>query len=435
MLFQEAETVELKERYTEGIKKELVAFANSNGGTLYVGVQDDGEVVGLDDIDGTSLQISNCIRDSIRPDLTMFISYRTIQVDSKQVLSVKVERGTGRPYYLASKGLRSLGVYVRQGTFSVPASESAIRKLIKENDGDVFESMRTTEQELSFSRLETEFSERRIEFGRTQMRTMGLVNGDGLYTNLALMLSDQCPHIIKAAVFRGDSPSEFQDRQEFSGSILKQLEDAYSYLNMNNRTSSVIKGLHRIDSREYPEDALREALLNAVVHRDYSNLASTFVNVYSNRVEIVSYGGLAGDITISDALNGLSVCRNRKLAEIFYRLNLIEAYGTGLIKIQNSYSDRRRRPEFIAAPCSFKVVLPNMNVEGKENYSEIVSDSDRAILKYIPRQGSASRAEIEGITGTSPATTVRQLGKLSGSGLIKVVGKGKNTRYETTYTE
>jgi len=130
---------------------------------------------------------------------------------------------------------------------------------------------------------------------------------------------------------------------------------------MRNQTRATFAGLYRTDSRDYSESALREALLNAIVHRDYSFSASTLISVYDNSVEIVSYGGLAGSISMEDVLNGLSVCRNEKLANIFYRLKFIEAYGTGLKKIRNAYNNSEFKPEFSAGPGSFRVVLPNMN--------------------------------------------------------------------------
>ena len=136
MNFQESETVELKSIVVDDIKKEIIAFANCEGGILYIGVQYDGMVLGVDDPDETALQISNMVRDAIKPDLTMFLHYETIDVDEKKIVAVSVQQGTERPYYIAKKGLRPEGVYVRQGYSSVPATNTVIRYMIKETDGD-----------------------------------------------------------------------------------------------------------------------------------------------------------------------------------------------------------------------------------------------------------------------------------------------------------
>ena len=429
MVFTESNLVELKESYVPEIRQEVLAFANCSGGTIYIGVRDDGEVIGIDNPDEVNLKISNSCRNAIKPDITMFLSYENIDIDGKKVLAVHVQRGTSRPYYIGEKGLKPSGVYVRQGNSKAPASDAAIRQMIKETDGDKFEDVRSLNQELTFETAQRVFELRTIELGNAQMRTLGMINQEGMYTNLALLLSDQCPHIIKAATFSGTDQEVFQDRREFTGSLLKQLEDAYGYLDMRNQKKASFDGLYRIDSRDYSETALREALLNAIVHRDYSFSASTLVSVYENRIEIVSYGGLTGDVTLEDVLYGLSVCRNQKLANIFYRLNLIEAYGTGLKKIKDAYREKNGDPEFMAGPSSFKVMLPNMNLlNAKKPESEIDSEAEQA-LKYIAEQGEVSRNDVEKYLGISTSAAIRLMKRLKDSGLITVSGKGKNVRY------
>lgn len=158
MIYQESETVELKSVVVDDIKKEIIAFANCEGGKLYIGVQDDGTVVGLDDPDGAALQVSNMVRDAIKPDLTMFLHYKTLNENGKQIVAVDVQQGTERPYYIAKRGMRPEGVFVRQGYSSVPATNTAIRRMIKETDGDYFEEMRSLEQDLTFETAEKEIS-------------------------------------------------------------------------------------------------------------------------------------------------------------------------------------------------------------------------------------------------------------------------------------
>lgn len=158
MIYQESETVELKSIVVDDIKKEIIAFANCEGGKLYIGVQDDGTVVGLDNPDEAALQISNMVRDAIKPDLTMFLHYETMNENGKQIVVIDVQQGTERPYYIAKKGLRPEGVFVRQGYSSVPATNTAIRHMIKETDGDYFEEMRSLEQDLTFETAEKEIS-------------------------------------------------------------------------------------------------------------------------------------------------------------------------------------------------------------------------------------------------------------------------------------
>lgn len=361
MIFQESETVELKAIAVEDIKKEIIAFANCRGGKLYVGVQNDGTVLGLENPDETSLQISNMVRDAIKPDLTMFLHYETLAVDGKKILVIDIQQGTEKPYYIAKKGLRPEGVYVRQGYSSVPATNTAIRGMIKETDGDHFEEMRSLEQNLTFESAKKTFARRHVKFGPEQMKTLGMITQDGVYTNLALLLSDQCVHTIKAAVFQGTKQSEFKDRREFTGSLFQQMDEVYDFINFHNQTHSSFEKLYRIDRRDYPEIAVREALLNLLVHREYSFRASTFISIYTDRLEFTSIGGLVRGVTLEDVTMGISVCRNVKLANIFYRLELIEAYGTGLIKIMEAYEGTGMKPQIETSDNAFKIILPNMN--------------------------------------------------------------------------
>lgn len=433
MVYQESETVELKSIVVDDIKKEIIAFANCKGGKLYIGVQDDGTVIGLDDPDGAALQISNMIRDAIKPDLTMFLHYRTLNEDGKQIVVVDIQQGTERPYYIAKKGLRPEGVYVRQGYSSVPATNTAIRRMIKETDGDHFEEMRSLEQNLTFESAKQEFSERNVLFGQAQMKTLGIMSRDGIYTNLGLLLSEQCVHTIKAAVFEGTTQNEFKDRKEFSGSLFRQMREVYDYIDFHNQTHSTFLKLRRIDQRDYPEIAVREALLNLLVHREYSFRASTFISIYSDRMEFTSIGGLVSGVTLKDVMMGISVCRNVKLANVFYRLELIEAYGTGMLKIMEAYSGSDVTPKIETSDNAFKIILPNLNVSVKQKKAAadkaMSSIHEETIIALAKEQRTFTRKDVENVLGISQSTCGRLLKQMIEKGQIIQEGKSRNTHY------
>ncbi len=433
MIFQESETVELKAIAVEDIKKEIIAFANCRGGKLYVGVQNDGTVLGLENPDETSLQISNMVRDAIKPDLTMFLHYETLVADGKKILVIDIQQGTEKPYYIAKKGLRPEGVYVRQGYSSVPATNTAIRGMIKETDGDHFEEMRSLEQNLTFESAKKTFARRHVKFGPEQMKTLGMITQDGVYTNLALLLSDQCVHTIKAAVFQGTKQSEFKDRREFTGSLFQQMDEVYDFINFHNQTHSSFEKLYRIDRRDYPEIAVREALLNLLVHREYSFRASTFISIYTDRLEFTSIGGLVRGVTLEDVTMGISVCRNVKLANIFYRLELIEAYGTGLIKIMEAYEGTGMKPQIETSDNAFKIILPNMNsVSESLRQAQNKSEKDTPETKVIDlakERGFVTRKEVEILLDMGQSSCGRLLKKMTENGLLVQEGKGKKTHY------
>ena len=398
MVFQESETVELKEVVVDDIRKEIIAFANCDGGKLYIGVRDDGTVVGVDNPDRTALQISNMARDAIKPDITMFMHYGTIEESGKKIVAIDIQRGTDRPYYIAKKGMRPEGVCVRQGYSAVPATDTAIRHMIKETDGDRFEAMRSLNQDLTFNAVKKAFEQRNVDFGVQQMRTLKIIDSDGLYSNLAMLLSDQCTHTIKVAVFQGTDQTVFRDRKEFAGSLS----------------------------------------------------ASALISIYEDRIEFVSIGGLVPGIELEDVMAGISICRNQDLANVFYRLQLIEAYGTGISKMMMAYRDMLQKPVIETTKNTFKIILPNVNVQKQYaqtkppvyrvedqsmqysyNAAEIkgLSDEEEIILEYIGKHDRLTKQQAAELLEVSASTATRLLKRMVESHMLKRNGKARNTYY------
>ncbi len=440
-MFVENKTTEFKREYVEDIKNTIVAFANCDGGTLYIGVNDDGEVYGVDNVDGTMLRVTNAIRDAVRPDITMFVECRNDVMDEKSIVCVTVQRGTARPYYLRGKGIRPEGVYVRQGASTVPATDAAILNMIKETSGDSYETARSLDQNLTFNKAADFFKKRKVEFEKAQMRTLHLIGEDDTYTNLAFLLSEQCTHMIKLAVFEGSKKSVFKDRRELSGSLLEQLEEAFDYIDRYNRTRAEFSGLDRLDMRDYPPEAIREALLNAIVHRDYSFSGATLISIFEDRIEFVTIGGLVKGIALDDVMLGVSALRNQYLANIFYRLRLIEAYGTGILKINECYNDYVVQPIIVTTGNAFKIMLPNTNFHAERqkvlNYSKtggstsVTKKEERinAVLKLCRSKGSIVRSDVEMTLGVSQSTAILLLRELTDEGVLIKKGKTKNLRY------
>lgn len=425
----ETENIEFKVKLTDEIYKEVIAFANTDGGTIYVGIDNDGSVIGLADADSDYIRITNGIRDAITPDVTMFVRF-TLQED--KVIRIAVSEGTNKPYYLHSKGLKPSGVYVRQGTSRAPASPEQIRQMIKESDGDVYEEMRSMNQELTFHAATDAFRKYNVLFGTEKYRALGLTHRHGsLYTNLALILSDQCSHTIKVAVFADDANTSFRDNKEFGGSVFRQLEDAFHYLRLCNKTSATFKGLERLEKQDYPEEALREALLNAIVHRDYGFSGSIIINVNDKEMEFISIGGLLPGLSPDDIRSGISQPRNKNLAEVFHRLHLIESYGTGIRRIYNLYSGCTLQPRIEVTSNTFKIVLPNMNTaaEAKKDAAPVITVQMQKILDYISEHGQITDAEIGSLLNLKKTRTFTLAKQMQTLGLIIADGRGKEKRY------
>ena len=433
----ESEGIEYKSQMTDDIYKQVIAFANTEGGIIYIGIDDKGNLTGIDDVDETYTRLTNGIRDAIAPDITMFVRY---VFQENKVIRIEVGEGSYKPYYLKSKGMKPTGVYVRQGATSVQASPNQIRRMIKDSEGDVFEEMRTVTQELSFNAAERTFKRYKVDFSEEKYIALGLRNiHDDQYTNLAMILSDQCQHTTKVAVFGDEANITFKDAKEFGGSIFKQLDDSYSYLVLCNRTAATFKGLERVELPDYPEEALREALLNALVHRDYSYSGSIIINVNDSCIEFISIGGLLPGLSADDIRSGISQPRNRKLAEIFHRLKLIESYGTGIRKIYALYKDCAAQPRIEVTTNTFKLVLPNMNANieatetapaATENTPVVITPQMKTVMDYLAEYGEMTDEDLQELLNIKKTRAYLLARQMNESGLIDVIGRGATKKYK-----
>lgn len=294
--------------------------------------------------------------------------------------------------------------------------------MIKETDKDSYEKLRSLNQNLTFDYTEQIFKENNLVFGLSQKKTLGLIGEDDLFTNLALLLSEQCNHTLKVAVFEGIEKNIFKDRKEFKGSLLKQVTEAFEFINLVNKTEATFEGLIRKDERDYPVEAIREALLNAVIHREYSFSGSTLVNIYEDRIEFVSLGGIVYGLSLDSIMLGVSQSRNEKLANIFYRLHLIEAYGTGIRKIFTNYERYNMKPTIKAEVGAFQVVLPNIHykkIEEKLLVDSLIKPLYTDILNFVTDKNGATRKEIEKYINFSQTRVITLLKEMLELNLIR----------------
>ena len=309
--------------------------------------------------------------------------------------------------------------------------------MIKESDGDTYEDTRCLEQNLTLRAAECAFDRYGVEFSVEKYRALGITQND-IYTNLALLLSDQCHHTTKIAVFKDEFCTEFRDSKEFGGSVFKQFEDAVNYLALCNKTASTIKGVVRTDKKDYPEEAIREALLNALVHRDYGFSGSIIINVNDSKMEFISLGGLLPGLSTEDIRIGVSQPRNKKLAEVFHRLRLIESYGTGIRRIFKLYENCPVQPSIEATANAFKIVLPNMNATGAANESTpalaekapvAITPQMKTVMDYLAEYGEMTDEDLQELLNVKKTRAYLLARQMNENGLIEIIGRGAGKKY------
>jgi ATP-dependent DNA helicase RecG len=424
----ETQNVEFKREYNDKVNKTLLAFLNTEGGTLYLGVSDDGSVYGLEgDVDECYRRTVTSFRDAVTPDPTAYFTAEPEQREGKWILKITVERGTAIPYCFAKYGLVPEGVWIRTGSSTVMATREHIRQMIKDFGLGQFILELSIEQRLTFGYAEKIFADKEILFGELQKRTVGLIRPDGRYSNLALILSDQCPYTTKVAIFEGRNKGTFKDRKEFTGSLFQQIEEVHAYLHVFNRVRSTFEGIYRVDHPDYPDVAIREAYLNALIHRDYYIEGSVLVSMFDDRLEFMSLGGIMPGVTRDLMLAGVSVARNEKLAQIFYRLNIIEAFGTGIPRIYGAYEDRPVQPEIPVVDGGFLIRLPNQNY-GSQAARDNSTGRERKVLEAFPTEVFTKEDAAETLA-ISVSGAYKLLVRMSEKGLLKAKKDGKQWRY------
>lgn len=428
-MYIESETIELKQELNKNIKKEIVALANSKGGTIYIGINDDGKVLGLKNIKADIESLSGMIREGIVGNLTTYTDIENKTIEGKDIIKLHITSAPEKPYYLADKGLKSSGVYIRHGSSTIQATDEIIRKMLLDSSKNNFEEEVSKIQELTFNYAKEIFKKNNIEFSKEKYKSLKMIT-DNKFNNLALLLSDQNPYTIKCAIFEGKNKTIFKDRKELSGSCLKIMEDAFYYMNLSNHINSTFKGLQRIDKKDYPDFSIREALLNAVIHRDYYFNGSILLSIFDDRIEINSMGGLLSTLSLNDIYNGVSESRNPNFAEIFHRLEYVENYGTGIGRIINEYSDFNLKPSIEISENIFKITLPNRNYIEKE-FSDNVDylSKEEIIVKYLKENNKVTRLEVEKLLNIGNTRSKQIINNLLKENKIIKQGIGKNTYY------
>jgi len=428
---QESAKVEFKREFSEKIKAAVTAFLNTSGGEIYVGIDDDGKILGLAAPDDEMLKCSSSISKAIKPDATPFVKIAPLTLEGKQVIQITIHEGTRKPYYLSDKGLKPSGVLMRMGSANMPADDSMIRQMIKESDRDSFDEGTSTEQDLTFLYARKCFEDRKVAFGTNEMRTLGFVNANGQYTNLALLCSEQNPYTIKFSVFQGTDKAVFLDRKALFGSVFEQLDDAMKTFSLYNKVPSTFSGLSRIDCPDYNEQAVREALLNAVIHRDYNFTGSILFNMFDDRLEIMSLGGLVRGLSMEVIMRGVSESRNDRLGRVFFRLGYVEAYGTGIPRMFSAYQKTGLQPGLEIFDQAFNIVLPNVNYARAKRETDIaaLSDAEREIISYLKANTALTKEQAAELINKKPDTAYRLLERLVDAGYLEARKSGRKAEY------
>ena len=416
----ESQTVEFKKEWTETVKKTMIAFANGYGGTIFFGVDDRGKICGID-FDPLERSVFSFARSGVEPSIENLISVTAQKIDGKTVAVVKIESGIYKPYAFKGKRWDNNGVFIRVGSYTVPAKQEEIIALVRASDPRPWETRPYLSSELTFESAAKIFKEKHIAFSKNHFLGMGLLDAKRCYTNLAYLISDQNAANININFFTGTDNTLIK-RVEETGSLLYQMVAIREELDRVN-TPFIDKNTtdqSRKDIYPWPQISIREALTNCLAHRDYDSPLQSAINIFQDRIEYLTIGGLPSEISLEEALlPGFSYCRNQRLAELFHTLGWMEKAGSGFSDIFLGYKNSELKPKLETINRTFKIelpkIVPNLTIETK-------------ILLMLQR-GPQSRSVIEKSLNISRVSTTNELNKLIAEEKVIKEGKGRNTKY------
>lgn len=449
----ENDNVEYKRQLADGIEKDVVSFLNARGGEIYIGIANDGTVYGVEDPDAVQLALSDRIKNNIRPETLGLFDIHTEERDGEIIIRLFISSGPEKPYYIAKYGRSSKGCSIRIGSAAVPMTDKMIDEMYSSRIHTSISIMASSRQNLTFNQLKAHYAAKGITLNDRFADSLGLLTTDGRYNVLAYLLADENDMSMKVAKYAGTDKCDLLESTEYGYCcLITATNRILDRIAAENVTMTKITYPRRIERKLVEPEPLREALINMVVHNDYTKGYTPVAEIYSDRIELTSYGGLVPGQNEEDFFSGASMPRNRELMRIFKDLDLVEQLGSGMNRILRSY-DRsifRISEHFIRVAFPF-AESPNendtlrrkndtLNASGDTLNDTLDSGNDAlktddatledriiSILTQFPDMTYENLAESLSV---GRATIARTMKKMIGNGIVERSGSKKTGEWK-----
>ena len=413
---KESKELELKSTITNTFLKTVSAFSNYNTGKIIFGIDDNGKIIGLENIEELCLDLENKINDNISPKP----DFRFIKDTKKNIITLIVEEGFNKPYLYKGKA------YKRNDTSTVEVDKVELNRLTLLGLNQYYEELKARKQDLEFKVLKKELEEKLSlkNFSKDVLKTLNLYDDKNAYNNAAELFADKNSFSgIDIAKF-GKSINEILDRNLFVNiSIISQFQKTLEVFNRYYKYEQIL-GSERIKKELIPEKAFRETIANALIHRTWDVNSNIRISMYEDKIEVSSPGGLPSGISEKEYLNGqIFQLRNPILANIFFRLKYIEMFGTGIRRINESYKNYAVKPAFEIFENSIKITLPIITTK------LFLTTDEKIVMDILEKGAILSSSEILKMTEFKKDKLNRLLKKLIQKNYIDVIGNGRGTKY------
>ena len=435
----ETNRIENKEQLNEDFEQEVIAFLNyKEGGVIYVGINKKGEAVGIQDVDLIQLQIKDRIKNNIQPSTLGLFDVTVETMDNKAVIKVIISSGTEKPYYLRKKGRTPEGCYIRVGSSKERMKERMIDAMYAKRIKNTLKEIDSPRQELAFNQLKIYYEEHGLTLNDNYLQNLDLLTSDGNYNYNAFLLADENNVSIKLVKYVGTNKRELLENMEYGNRcLITATQKILDRLDIENTTYAKIEYFGRKEQEKIDSKALKEAVINAIVHNDYSYGNSPIIELYSDRIEITSAGGLPQELSQEEFLEGVTAPRNKELIRVFKDVDLIENIGSGVLRILDAYDKScfKFMEHFLRVSFKYKENPFEYDSKNKVSTDDTINDTlngtikltknEQQILNLIINNNQITREEIVNETNLSDRTISRAIKHLQEVKIIEREGSKK----------
>lgn len=418
---------EFKVKLTDKFEEEVISFLNTNGGNIYIGVNDKGDIIGINgNIDLLQRTIKDRIKDNIMPSTLGLYDVIVLEKDNKKYIKVIIAKGSERPYYLKGMGMTPDSCFIRVGSSIQSMPNEMINNEFSKRTRNSLKNIVSPKQDLTFSQLKIYYEEKGFSINNNFLKHLDLYTDDGKYNYNAYLLADNNSISIRFGKYDGINSVNLIENEDFGNCcIIKATKNILNKLEIENKTFTKIEYPERKEIKMYDYIAVREAVVNAIVHNDWSNEYSPKFEIFSDRLVISSNGGIQDNTTKEEFLEGFSLPKNKELMKVFNDLDLVEQMGTGIIRILQSYN----KDSFEFFPNFIRVTFPFNENKFKTNTKEIknnnLTEIQNSIIGLMLDSPTITQETLARLLDVNIRTIQRNIKTLIDVGLIERIGATK----------
>ncbi len=428
---------EFKMKLVDDLEESVIGFLNSkDGGNIYIGVRDDGKIIGLkNNIDLVQRQIKDRIISNIEPSVLGLFDLEVLEKDNKKYINIIIARGFEKPYHLKGMGMTPDSCFIRVGSSNQKMNEHLINKLFRERTKNSLKNIISPTQNLTFRDLKIYYNEKGFDIGDNLEKQLDFFTNDGKYNYVAYLFADENKISIKVAKYVGDDVDELMENYEFGNcSLIKATYRVLEKFRTENKIYTKITYPERKEQPMYDYSAVREAVVNALVHNDWSNEYPPKFEFFNNRLEISSFGGIQSEFTEDEFLEGYSAPKNPELMRVFKDLELVEHLGTGIRRILKKYNKNifHFYPHFIRVSIPYsqnEFEYSNQKSKKINNLSLELTKVQEGIIDLIKDRPTITQDEMANSLGVTSRTIRNNIKPLVDNDFIKRIGADKNGKW------